>query len=319
MSQNRPLNRVYLRTLPFREFRIGGRHGTAPDGSALPYLIENLVAATAVQIVIPDCSPASLFVDGLAPAFKPRVAVEDAGEAFARAQSLLAPLREEYAIDFWIYGAFSMGKEVPDEIQSAVFELFCHLPEYLFAIQHRLQIDLDLVSLIQTVRCLRAHSRNPESRAVLAILEGLFGTYSAVEMGALSLSGAPVELIESFDRLVGDSHYQAISQEIHALGLRERGVHTLSRIRRGILDVLANRGFAKLFSLGSKLIRYVTKIPCPDSETLAGLLSDHYLPPIISLSEELELALSRWRSENPRQLFAPEWKSILALSDQTAE
>jgi hypothetical protein len=103
------------------------------------------------------------------------------------------------------------------------------------------------------------------------------------------------DLIVQFDAFLENEVYKQLSEECHLLGFHHRFNHALTNIKFVLRRLVKQPLFKPIFNIGSKLISLNTQIPSIDSTDLASMVSDGYLPPIISLEPYYKKAKSNWR------------------------
>ncbi len=297
----------------FNQILFEGRLGWIPtpdgrghcvDGSSLPFIIEEMVAHCAVEIVISSLSPASLFTDTLDSLLSRRVKVVPFKPVLEKQQALLEPLIEEFHVKF-DGPSFSSACE-DEEASHALSTIFFELFVYLTGLEYRAEVDVNIQELVNSIRLLRAYSRNPKSRAVLATLEGLFSVYEPFEFGGLIASSAGSrDIARLFNYLVEDSLYLKGSEAAHGLGISKKVIRSITLLRRYTEEIANSTRFRQLFSLGTKAVTAATKLPMPDSTAASELLSSGFLPPIVSLSNTMKAALDTWKESKSSPIYPP--------------
>lgn len=286
--------------------------GHCVDGSSLTYIIEEMVAHCASEIIIPDNHPASLFTNTLDPLLSRRVNVVPLDPVLVKLRALLKPLIEEFSINF---DGVAFRSEVKDEEVNIALGIVCfELIQYLLGLQYRTQVDVRMGELQTAVRTVRGHSRSPKSRSVMAALEGVLNTYTPLECGVLTpSSGTPAEHIRIFKELIEDAVYRSASETAHRLGLPQRARRSAVQLRRFLERIVTNRRFKQLFTLGTKSVTAATELPMPDSEAVVNILSSGFLPPIVSLRSAFKEAINAWENSEskpiyPSRMFRRDWK-----------
>jgi hypothetical protein len=297
----RTLNRILLSDVPMREaLTVDGRKSLVKDGSGLPYLVEEFVALSAVEVLIPDLSIAAEFVDGLVPPLQERVKVVDAEYASTATAALCAPLAEELGLELEHGGLTIKGHESSREAHTAFATFYFHLPMFLLGVKHELQIDVDIDGFKRSVQILRTSSRSSRTRATLAAFEGILATYRRLEVpGLVASSTAPDHLVNLFQRLVEDETYRRLSETAHSLGTRRRASRSLQLMRRMVEDIATRKLFQQMFRVGTRAIETATTVPLPDSGIIVDLMHSRYLPVVVSLHEARLRASQLWREQAP--------------------
>lgn len=267
------------------------------DGSSLSFIVEELIALSAVSIVIPNSHPAAEFVSSLDPLIVKRVQVVDEQKNFQDLVALLGPLTEEYSVDFdgGTFGCSAIDRVVWDGLA----ELYFALDMFLLAMTHRTELDISLGRLKSNVKTLRHACRNPSSRAILSSIEGVLNTYQTLNCKALYVNPhAKPQLVNVFNDLIEDSAYRNAAKQAHTLGIPAKALRALTIMGRCLEDILTRSPFKQLFNLGGRAIEASTNIPIPASDVAKELLSRGFLPPIISTQEAFKQAKRAWNDAN---------------------
>jgi hypothetical protein len=301
----------YSRVLPsrtgvFRKFKDSSGEGLVRDGSFLPFLIEELVALGVIDIAIPMTSADSLFIHLLPASLRRRVVLVDKGlRSVKDLQAIFTPIAEEFQIEPKGL-ALTLQAKLSEDLQRAIGTLYLSLYDFLVGLENELQIDIDLPSTRASIATVRRSSRNPNSRANLAILSGILESYQLRTPDSLVLrSSAPDRLVSVFQEFIQDETYRLLSTQTHSLGFPAHLQRSLIILGRLAKQIAAKERFRQLVCVGSRVIAAATHVPVPDDETFAHLVRKGYLPPIVSLDKAFQKAKEAWKSAAP-DLVVPE-------------
>ena len=188
------------------------------DFSILLLMIEELISFGAIELALD-------FVPGEFPTLLERVPaplrnrLRFVGNPSLRnnVETMLSPVYEEFGIES-LHGGFGLKfKSVgqPPGLGDLVGIVWSSLYDFLVGAKNCLQIDIDLAAFRAAVRELRCCSRNPGSRANLAVLEGILRSYQGRQVECIGLrSSASSEAVALFDHFAGIESYE-ISLELH--------------------------------------------------------------------------------------------------------
>jgi len=96
-----------------------------------------------------------------------------------KVETILSPVCEEFGVESLLGGFGLKFKDIgqPPGLHEAVAVIWSNLYDFLVGARNCLQIDIDMGGFHTAVRELRYCSRNPNSRANLAVLEGILRSY----------------------------------------------------------------------------------------------------------------------------------------------
>ena len=148
-----------------------------------------------------------------------------------------------------------------------------------------------------SVRTLREIIRNPDARAILASVEGLFSYYEGIEFNAVTPPmDVPLEMISLFDRLLNDPQYIEYSEAIATLCDRRLRRSSLARIRTVGRAIASSNLVTSGWNYVAKVIKVWTGVPIPESNILSMLVSNKSLPTLVDLQQARQRALTMWLS-----------------------
>jgi hypothetical protein len=279
------------------------------DGSVLQFLFEELISRSVVEIVIDAHSLIARAIGTVPAILRKRVIVVNKNQKSAkRLSSILAPVFEEFGMKDFNGNAqgftFKRTDQLSDEIQKELlFKVFLPLLRFLIALEIQAQTDVDVKQIQSALTSIKRRSRSPESRAVLAVLNGIFETYKSSTISSLNLiPTAPERLVEYFHEFIQDASYREMSRQSHLLGFPAHLKRSATLVNRLSKKIITKSPFKEIVTLGSKAISTSTQIPLPDSAMAASLLQKKYLPPIINLDDAIEEARHAWKVSQPEHV-----------------
>jgi len=223
-----------------------------------------------IDIAIHPIHHLAEFIGVLPLGLKKRIVLIDEDlRSISKRNAILAPIAEEFNIELGTY-FIKYRKTLPEDLSSAIADLSWHLRSFLLGLEHELQIDIDLQRTQKAISILRQVSRNPDSRANLAILSGIFETY------------------------------RQMSVHVHSLGFPTRMRRSITIVGRLAKRLVTKAPFRQIVNLCSKGITTATHVPVPDSEMCASLIKKDYFPPIVSFQKAVYQAVEEaWISTKP--------------------
>ncbi len=308
-SFNRVL--INLGNIPMRKWKLeNGREGMCRDGSFIPYIVEELISRSAYQVVF-DYDPEG-FKNSVPQALKDRVGWTNSIPYMQKSLDYLSPAFDELRIvtdgrAYWV----DKEKSSPEDYDNLhwLADIASDLEKLFLAIDERLQLDINLISLKSSLLQIRNTLLGTEARARIAVLQGIVGSYEIVNSPAMvAVPSAPELVVEQFQRLASDSRYIELSKNALQLGYLEKSKRSIEVMRRKITDLLSNKLFSKSFNQGAKAISLATQVHVPETEVAESFLTKGYLPPVISLIEPLSAATELWESHSPE--FVPPSESF---------
>ncbi len=309
-----PLNRVLINigNIPMRDLQlVNGSKGYCRDGSFIPYIVEELISRSAYQVVF-DYGPDG-FKDSVPQALKERVGWINSIPYNQKSLDYLAPAFDELKIatngsTYWIDKENSLPED--NDNLHWLANINGNLEKLFLAIDERLQLDINLISMQSSLLQIRNILRGSEARARIAVLQGIIRSYEVINSPAMvAIPSASEVVVEHFQRLVCDSQYIELSENALQLGYAGKSKRSIEVMRRKVTDLLSNRLFSKSFNQGAKTISLATQVHVPETEVAESFLSRGYLPPVISLIEPLSYATKLWELHSPE--FVPPTESFL--------
>lgn len=269
--------------------------GRKRDSSSWPFIVEELIAFGATDIVIPKISLALHAMDVLPDSLRNRIKIIDKKRSVLNSSNLFfAPIAEDFGLKV---GAWSLTRmrEIPESVELAVVNLYFNMYAFFLGVEHHLQIDIDIQLIKKSIEILREQARNPECRAGLAILTGVFNCYVPTNVNSIILKPTSSDrLVELFVEFVQDEVYRQISCSYHDLGYPDRLKRSLTVIGRLSKKLVTKAPFKQLIDVSSKIITAASSLPIPDSEFGESLVRKKYLPPIVPVRQAMERAREAW-------------------------
>ncbi len=293
---------INLGNIPMREWKTdNGGEGFCRDGSFIPYIVEELISRSAYQVVF-DYGPEA-FQKSIPKSIAERIGWSSSINSMHKALDYLAPVFEELNVGtngraYWPKDR-SKDSDYNGDLTAAA-TVASDLESLLMAIDEKLQLDLDLVTLQRSLFHLRNILRSSEGRARIAVMQGIVNSYKSIDApGLVALPTASEVIVEHFQRLVCDAQFLELSENASELGYLAKSKRAIELMRRNVGDILNNKLFSNGFNQGAKAISLATQIHIPETEVAESLLSRGYLPPIVSLVEPLSAARKLWESHAP--------------------
>jgi hypothetical protein len=300
-SEGNVFGRVLFDGAPF--FRSSEK-GRKRDASSWPFIVEELIAFGATDMVIPKISLALYAMDVLPDSLRKRIIIIDKKKAVLKSSNLFfCPIAEDFGLKV---GAWSLTRmrEIPEALELAVVNLYFNMYAFFLGLEYHLEIDLDIQSMRQSIEILRAQARNPESRAGLAVLAGVFNCYVPTSVNSIILKPAGSDrLVELFGEFVQDEVYRQMSCSFNDLGYLDHLKRSLTLIGRLSRKLVTKAPFKQVIDVSSKIIAAASSLPMPNSDFGESLVRKKYLPPIVPVRQAMGRAREAW--EKAETAFIP--------------
>lgn len=300
-SEGNVFGRVLFDNAPF--FRLSGKDRVR-DASSWPFIVEELIAFGATDIAIPKISLALYAMDVLPDSLRKRIKIIDKKQAVLEASNLFfSPIAEDFGLKI---GTWSLARrrEIPEALELAVVKLYFNMYAFFLGLEYHLEIDIDIQSMRQSIDILRAQARNPESRAGLAVLAGVFNCYDPTSVNSVILKPTVSDrLVELFVEFVQDETYKQMSRSFHDLGYPAHLKRSLTVIGRLSRKLVTKVPFKQVLDISSKIIAAASSLPLPDSELGESLVRKKYLPPVVPVRKAIGRAREAW--EKAETSFVP--------------
>ena len=276
------------------------------DASSWPFIVEELIAFGATDIAIPQISLALYAMDVLPNSLKKRIRVIDKKQATLKSSNLFfSPIAEDFGLKV---GAWSLSRSgtgaVPDELELVVVDLYFNMYAFFLGLEYQLEIDININSIKQSTKVLRAKARDPESRARLAVLTGVLNCYGPLSVDSIVLKpDSNVKIVELFSEFVQDETYRQMSRSFYDLGYPARLERSITIIKRLGKKLVTQAPFKQIIDVSYRLIAAASSLPVPDSKLGASLVRKKYLPPIVPVRQATGRAKEAW--EKADTLFIP--------------
>jgi hypothetical protein len=267
--------------------------------SYLPFLSVEFLRLGAQQIGIRGEDPSSREVASLSPDFASHVRIIDpSNRAVAQVETFLAPVFKEIPVEFRLGGFLHRGpqRENP-EVVEAVAALRNSLIHFILGITHRMQVELDLPTVVRQLDLLDKRLTDNSARLVVTEFYSILMSYKTSEVKSFSFtSTTEKERINTFLELVELPEYRQLSEELACLGVPGQAKKALSAVER--LVTWIRRRLKKTVAVGSTAVG----IASLGKVTLDGLRDvlpeePQYFPPLISFAAARAEATARFRKD----------------------
>jgi hypothetical protein len=292
-------SRVLLPEIGFmRESEVNKRH-TFRDFSAVIYQVSELIAYGAIEVAIKAHWQNEDYLENLPDGLKNRIVFIDVAQnAKKKSEVIFRPIAEE--LGYEIENMNALMHSEGSIFQHEVGTIFCNIEDFFIGIDEKLLIDVDIVSMRNSVEILRNNVKSPDAIQSLAMLAGLLSSYEYTLIEGISLkSTASEELVQIFNRFVEDEVYKELSHENHNLGIPEKMERSKTMISRLVKDVFKKPFAKEVADISSKGITAASGVPAPTSKTFDSLFSSIYLPPVAPVRSTLISARSKWERDKP--------------------
>ncbi len=288
------------------------------DGSALPFMVEELVGQGAIHLAIDSDSAYFKMVDFLPEQFRKRIWKIDENHAVTRQlNAVLDPFFVDLGGEMTGPSGFSWRSNAPEEAILAISNFARDLRSLLLGLKYQLQVPIDLARASSRLSIFGSLATSANSRVHLAMLRQIFGAYEQREVRQFELRPASAsQRAEVFQRFVEDAEYKHRSAQSRLFGFPALAGRALTKFDNLTDTVSRSSPLRHLFVLAGKTIEIATRIPSPDSKMFESLIIEPYLPPIVSLRDSVVRARRAWRSARPPFLNCYGDDSYVADDDQ---
>jgi hypothetical protein len=280
--------------------------------------VEELVGQGAIHLAIDANSAYYGMVDLLPDQFRNRIWKIDANDACTQQVSaVLKPFLADLGGEMSGPSSFSWRSRVPEEAILALSNFAQDLRDFLLGLRYQLQVDLNLARSMSRLSIFASFATSPDSRVHLAMLRQIFGAYDQREVRQFDLRPAsPSQRAEAFQRFVDDVEYKHRSAQSRLFGFPAMAGRALTKFDSLTATLSRSSPLRNLLALVGTTIGIATKVPAPNSQMLESLITDAYLPPIISLQASVLRARRAWRTARPPFLDCYGDKIYAADDDQ---
>lgn len=290
---------------PMRRYEASdGTLGLVSDHSYLAFLIEALIAQSAVSIAVHPLSNFYSDLDDLPVSLRSRIRkVDTRSEAYEKSYAVCSPIIDEMGIVVHGMGtAFQAPKGVDHELLPAFVLLLMGLQKFLIGVEHRCQVPIDATRMIAALRLLRDNLKGSDGRANLASIEGIFAAYEPLTTPGLHMrSGVDIDRVRAFSAFVTDETYRQMSRASGMLGVPARATLAVLQMRRCAAELLNRPNIADMYEAGAQAVGVATKGIPPKKPLVERLLRPdaEYLPPLLDLSDVTAGARADWATAAP--------------------
>ncbi len=281
-----------------------GRRGQLADASSLQFLVEEMLAHSAVEIGILSSSVLGDAASTLPTALKKRVKVLDKdGVVRAKCDAVFRHIADELKLDLGGHGV-AIGGYQPTQLQADAASLYLEFYPYLLALEHEMEIAIDVPAWAELADAIRLQLKSPDARAVLSSISGIARTYSRTSVDAPVIRpSAHPQLVEQFEQLLEDEAYRELSEQNKFFGIPAKAQYARTHVARTLRALLSKPAAAQLLESGSRAISTASHIPIPGKDALSRLFARDYLPPLVSYRDLVASAERSWRAARPE--FVP--------------
>ena len=272
----------------------------APDPSALELLIEQFVALGATKVVLDANSPLTFNCSRfLSDAFKRHVIIVDEDCSIRNALDMfVAPLQEEFGITRFYWGNgynYERERQHSGQLEYSLNQFADGLHALAFGMKYQTEVQGNIGAFATATDEIRANCKHKLMRARLATIAGLLRTYEPVTFDAIRfVSMARDDQINSFEQLLAESEYEALSHEARWFGIPARSKRAAKEVARFARRVVAHHRFRGLLTLGSAGLSAATGASVAGSEIAEMIGVVTYIPPFTSFKEAIDKAYDAW-------------------------
>ena len=265
----------------------------ATDYSSFAYILEEFIALGIRKIAVPKSFPEISALSSAPQLLRQRISVFDDANEIEAADRLLQPIMSELKIEIdGETGNVKRPTRLPQTVFSALMRVRRDIKCLALGLNRSVQIEIDVETSKMSTRKLREVIKQPNSRTLLASIEGIFSYYEEISYDAMRPPmNVPSAMVSLFDRLINDPRYVEYSDAVATLGRGQGRRATLSRIQRGAHVIASSDIFAHGWNLIAKAVKVCTHLPIPESNVLSALFPGKTLPTIVALQHARQRAL----------------------------
>jgi hypothetical protein len=183
---------------------------------------------------------------------------------------------------------------------STLIGLIQPLRHFLIASENRLHLALDIEKMRKNLQILSDLAKASDSRAHLAELTGIFSLYdSAPKTGFVLQPNANDDAVALFKSFVRNAHFSKLQDANRNLGFAGKAKDAIMESEHRLRQLVAASPFRAIVEWSSKLINVATGIPMPGSSFAKALIRESYLPPIVSVTDQVAAAQAAWLRVKP--------------------
>jgi len=283
------------------EIEGNGGRGARVTGALLPFLLEQMVAAGALEIFITDAWKYEGLLGELPDSARRYVRVSDISIRARRvADEFFASIFEELGIHYEGGGyRFRYAGDLNPELRG-VLHAHMDLITFLqaFFLKAHVHFDVNLfASRLQTTALI---VRSIENRIKISSILSCISVYNKVELATANIiPSCSRERANKLEEIILTEEYNALSRAHFSLGLMTNAQHALDQIRLRLNRLVALGVSKELINFGSKAASVATASPIPDSKLVESFVQDSFLPPAIDLSDQIRGALADLQKFEP--------------------
>lgn len=276
----------------------------AKDFSCFALMLEEYISYGTVNIVMPSSFPETKVLDQMPKLLQDRIRIINDSKEIESVDRVLHNVRKEFEAKFKDDSRFlTFPKGTDRRIIESLDLVHSDVQKLSLGFNHGMQIDLSITKCIEALRFLRSKVQNPNSRLVLAQLEGLLNQYTTVQFEAISLpkKETPFQLITTLDKLINDKTYLDYSYSLTQLALPENRDEALVKIREVTRTIKSKDYFAKGWDFLAKVITAWTGAPIPESKAISTIIQGKSLPSLVNMDSARNNAIEIWKNSQLNQ------------------
>ncbi len=273
----------------------------AKDFSCFAQMIEEYIGFGAINIVMPSSAPEIESLTQMPLLLRDRIKIVNDSEEIETVKRVLFNIRNEFNAKLNDETNFlKFPKNTDREIIENLDQIHSDVKKLALGFNHNIQIGFDKKQSINSIRKIRKRVLNPNSRLILAQLEGLLNQYTEVKFNALITpkEDTPKELISIFDKLINDVTYLEYSDTITQLSIPEKRDSALVDLRSLTRNFSSKKYAHTGWDYMTKLLTVWSGVPLPDSKAIATIIKGKELPQFVNLDLAKEKALDMWKNSN---------------------
>jgi hypothetical protein len=270
----------------------------ANDYSCFGKMLEEYIGHGAVSIVIPSSSPESKNTNDMPMLLQNRIRVINDEQETEAIMRLFHGVCSEFGITT---GAdllqLHFPREMPVDLKAAIQATLSNTRRLLISYNHQVQAEVNVELAITLYRKVRSAIVDPNTRMILAQLEGLLRHYEQAEYQALApRSDSAQDLINMFDQLVNDPLYIKYSEACAQISLSSTRGRAISKLRELCRSISSKKYVGVVWDYATKVVKVWPGIHMPESKELAIFADSKQLPQFINLQSARLAAVQDWKS-----------------------
>ncbi|WP_146188380.1 hypothetical protein [Methylosinus sporium] len=269
----------------------GEGRGYRVTGVLLPYLLEQMVSAGALEVYIADAWRYADTIADIPESIRSYVHISDVAK---RAQNVSDAFFDNIFGETGIiykHGAYSLELNNSDAkpVMAAHSGLTLFLEAFFLKAHIHFNIDTFVVSLQKTLMQLRSS----DNRIKVASLIAALSVYKSVEIASPNvISTEPAEKARRLGELILTEEYRALSKLHFGLGALRSPGHIIDRIELQLQKLLSLTSAKAVINYTSKAASVAAGAPVPDSQLVESFVHEGFLPTAIDLTAQIQQAMT---------------------------